>query len=71
MPEKSMNTKIAQIMDMIGDPNIALVLVGNKSDLQQNEREVSREQVSFMYFSRIGLGFQFAELEPVLSHTDK
>jgi len=33
-----------KIMDMIGDPNIALVLVGNKSDLQQNEREVSKEQ---------------------------
>ena len=31
-------------MDMIGDPNIALVLVGNKSDLQA-EREVSKEQV--------------------------
>lgn len=32
-----------KIMDMIGDPNIALVLVGNKSDLQA-EREVSKEQ---------------------------
>lgn len=32
-----------KIMDMIGDPNIALVLVGNKSDLQ-SEREVSKEQ---------------------------
>ncbi len=37
-------------MDMIGDPNIALVLVGNKSDLQQNEREVSKEQVCRVYF---------------------
>ncbi len=42
---KKYELKIGQIMDMIGDPNIALVLVGNKSDLQQNEREVSKEQV--------------------------
>jgi hypothetical protein len=38
----------SQIMDMIGDPNIALVLVGNKSDLQ-SEREVSKEQVCRKY----------------------
>ena len=40
----------SQIMDMIGDPNIALVLVGNKSDLQ-SEREVSKEQVCRKYFA--------------------
>ena len=46
---KKYELKIGQIMDMIGDPNIALVLVGNKSDLQQNEREVSKEQVCWVY----------------------
>ena len=40
----------SQIMDMIGDPNIALVLVGNKSDLQ-SEREVSKEQVCRKYLT--------------------
>ena len=32
-----------QIMDMIGNPNVPIVLVGNKSDLQ-NEREVTRDE---------------------------
>jgi len=32
-----------KIMDLIGDPKVALVLVGNKSDLQ-SEREVSTQE---------------------------
>ncbi|XP_023343355.1 GTP-binding protein Rheb isoform X2 [Eurytemora carolleeae] len=32
-----------KIMDMIGNPNVPVVVVGNKSDLQA-EREVSREE---------------------------
>jgi len=32
-----------KIMDMIGNPNVPIVLVGNKSDLQ-NEREVTRDE---------------------------
>ena len=31
-------------MDMVGNPNVPVVLVGNKSDLHA-EREVSREEV--------------------------
>ena len=33
-------------MDLIGDPKVALVLVGNKSDLQ-SERQVSTQEVNF------------------------